>query len=116
MLLAMSMVAMVVVLMSLAVYAVVSRALYDDIDNQLYSRARLLIESGSLAADPGKAIEGTAYSEVNAMLVNPGRSIFTGCAGSGTFDTWSRMSKMRFAPAAAFCVTETMRLIESSRP
>ena len=30
-------------------------------------------------------------------------------------DTWSRMSKMRLAPAAAFCVTETMRLIESSR-
>jgi two-component system sensor histidine kinase MprB len=59
MLLAMSMVAMVVVLMAVAVYAVVSRALYDDIDNQLHSRARLLIESGSLAADPGKAIEGT---------------------------------------------------------
>lgn len=77
MLLAMSMVAMVVVLMSVAVYAVVSRALYDDIDNQLHSRARLLIESGSLAADPGKAIEGTAYSDVNAMLVNPGRSIYT---------------------------------------
>ena len=47
MLLAMSMVAMVVVLMSVAVYAVVSRALYDDIDNQLHLRARLLIESGS---------------------------------------------------------------------
>ena len=77
MLLAMSMVAMVVVLMALAVYVVVSRALYDDIDNQLHSRARLLIESGSLAADPGKAIEGTAYSDVNAMLVNPGRSIYT---------------------------------------
>ena len=77
MLLAMSMVAMVVVLMGVAVYAVVSRALYDDIDNQLHSRARLLIESGSLAADPGKAIEGTAYSDVNAMLVNPGRSIYT---------------------------------------
>ena len=77
MLLAMSMVAMVVVLMAVAVYAVVSRALYDDIDNQLHSRARLLIESGSLAADPGKAIEGTAYSDVNAMLVNPGRSIYT---------------------------------------
>ena len=73
----MSMVAMVVVLMAVAVYAVVSRALYDDIDNQLHSRARLLIESGSLAADPGKAIEGTAYSDVNAMLVNPGRSIYT---------------------------------------
>lgn len=77
MLLAMSMVAMVVVLMSLAVYVVVSRALYQDIDNQLQTRARLLIESGSLAADPGKAIEGTAYSDVNAMLVNPGRSIYT---------------------------------------
>src|SRR5215510_193103 len=77
MLLAMSMVAMAVVLMAVAVYAVVSRALYDDIDNQLHSRARLLIESGSLAADRGKAIEGTAYSDVNAMLVNPGRSIYT---------------------------------------
>lgn len=77
MMLAMSMVALVVVLMAVAVYAVVSRALYDDLDNQLHSRARLLIESGSLAADPGKAIEGTAYSDVNAMLVIPGRSIYT---------------------------------------
>ncbi len=77
MLLAMSMVAMVVVLMALAVYVVVSRALYDEVDSQLHSRAQLLIESGSLAADPGKAIEGTAYSDVNAMLVNPGRSIYT---------------------------------------
>ena len=77
MLLAMSMVALVVVLMAVAVYAVVSRALYDDMDNQLHSRARLLIESGSLTTDPAKAIEGTAYSDVNAMLVNPGRSIFT---------------------------------------
>ncbi|MGV9799726.1 ATP-binding protein [Mycobacterium sp. NPDC003449] len=77
MMLAMSMVAMVVVLMAVAVYAVVSRALYDDLDTQLHSRARLLIESGSLAADPGKAIEGTAYSDVNAMLVIPGRSIYT---------------------------------------
>lgn len=77
MLLAMSMVAMVVVLMAVAVYAVVSAALYTDIDNQLQSRAQLLIASGSLAVDPGKAIEGTAYSDVNAMLVNPGRSIYT---------------------------------------
>ena len=53
MLLAMSMVAMVVVLMSVAVYVVVSKALYGDIDNQLHSRAQLLIESGSLAVDPG---------------------------------------------------------------
>ncbi|MFY1621421.1 HAMP domain-containing protein, partial [Micromonospora sp. WMMD736] len=77
MLLAMSMVVMAVVLMAVAVYAVVSRALYDDLDTQLHSRARLLIESGSLAADPGKAIEGTAYSDVNAMLVIPGRAIYT---------------------------------------
>ncbi len=77
MLLAMSMVAMVVVLMAVAVYAVVSRSVYDDIDTQLHSRAQLLIESGSLAADPGKAIEGTAYSDVNAMLVSPGRYIYT---------------------------------------
>src|SRR5215207_4848000 len=77
MLLAMSMVAMVVVLMALAVYVVVSRALYDDLDNQLHSRARLLIESGSLAADPAKAIEGTAYSDVNAMLIIPGRVKYT---------------------------------------
>lgn len=77
MVLAMSMVAMVVVLMAVAVYAVVSAALYTDIDNQLQSRAQLLIASGSLAADPAKAIEGTAYSDVNAMLVNPGRSIYT---------------------------------------
>ncbi|MBX7434147.1 HAMP domain-containing histidine kinase [Mycobacterium sp. Y57] len=77
MLLAMSMVVMAVVLMAVAVYAVVSRALYDDIDTQLHSRARLLVESGSLAADPGKAIEGTAYSDVNAMLVIPGRTIYT---------------------------------------
>jgi two-component system, OmpR family, sensor histidine kinase MprB len=76
MLLAMSMVAMVVVLMAFAVYAVISRAVYDDIDEQLKSRAQLLIASGSLAADPAKAIEGTAYSDVNAMLVNPGRAIY----------------------------------------
>jgi two-component system sensor histidine kinase MprB len=77
MLLAMSMVAMVVVLMAVAVYAVISAALYSDIDKQLQSRAQLLIASGSLAADPGKAIEGSAYSDINAMLVNPGRATYT---------------------------------------
>ena len=71
MLLAMSMVAMVVVLMAVAVYAVVARALYDDIDTQLLSRANLLSESGLLENDPSKAIESTAYSEVNAMLFTP---------------------------------------------
>lgn len=77
MLLAMSMVAMVVVLMTVAVYMIVRSALHDDIDSQLQSRARLLIESGSLSVDPGKAIEGTAYSDVNAMLVIPTRAIYT---------------------------------------
>lgn len=77
MLLAMAMVAMVVVLMAVAVYAVISAALYSDIDKQLQSRAQLLIASGSLAADPGKAIEGSAYSDMNAMLVIPGRATYT---------------------------------------
>ncbi|MCK5754189.1 MAG: two-component sensor histidine kinase, partial [Mycobacterium sp.] len=77
MLLAMSMVVMAVVLMAFAVYAVVARALYDDLDNQLQSRVKLLIESGSLEVDPGKAIEGTAYSDVNAMLVIPGQMRYT---------------------------------------
>ena len=63
------MVVMAVVLMAVAVYAVVSNALYTDIDTQLRTRAALLIESGSLDADPGKAIEGTAYSDMNAMFV-----------------------------------------------
>ncbi len=77
MLLAMAMVAMVVVLVATVVYAVVYAALHEDIDKQLQSRAQLLIASGSLSADPGKAIEGSAYSDVNAMLIIPGRSIFT---------------------------------------
>src|SRR6201997_2672332 len=77
MLLAMSMVAMVVVLIAVASYIVVSTALYRNVDNQLETRARLLIESGALDADPAKAIEGSAYSDVNAMLVIPGRAIYS---------------------------------------
>jgi two-component system sensor histidine kinase MprB len=77
MLLAMSMVVISVVLLAVAVYAVVSRALHDDIDNQLRSRAQMLIESGSLHADPGKAIEGTAYSDMNAMFYIPGRTKYS---------------------------------------
>jgi two-component system, OmpR family, sensor histidine kinase MprB len=72
MLMAMAMVAMVVVLMAFAVYAVISAALYSDIDNQLQSRAQLLIDSGLLDADPKTAIQGIAYSsDVNAMLIDP---------------------------------------------
>ena len=77
MLLAMSMVAMVVVLMGRRrVRGGVPRALRRH--RQPVAEPRpLLIESGSLAVDPGKAIEGTAYSDVNAMFVIPGRSIYT---------------------------------------
>jgi two-component system, OmpR family, sensor histidine kinase MprB len=83
MLLAMSMVLMAVVLMGVAVYAVVSRALYDDIDTQLMARAQLLVDSGSLSADPAKAIEGTAYSDVNAMFVIPDRARYTAPGSDG---------------------------------
>ena len=77
MLLGMSMVALVVVLIAVTAYIVVSAALYRNVDNQLQTRVNLLIESGALDADPGKAIEGTAYSDINAMLVIPGRAIYT---------------------------------------
>lgn len=76
MLLAMSMVLMAVVLMGVAVYAVMAQTLYDDIDQQLTSRADMLEESGSLAVDPGKIIEGTAYSDIKAMFVIPDRAIY----------------------------------------
>src|SRR6201997_1348113 len=74
MLLAMSMVAMVVVLMSFAVYAVIRAALYSDIDNQLVSRAQKVIATGSVDADAELAIFGTPYSDVNERLVDPRRS------------------------------------------
>ena len=65
------------------------------------------------ADDRAVAVAEAHVAQLDAALHL--RSIGTGCAGSGTLETWSRMSKMRLAPAAAFCVTETMRLMESSR-
>ena len=57
-----------------------------------------------------------AEADVAQLDAAPSRwSRCTGSVGSGTLGTWSRISKMRLAPAAAFCVTETMRLIDSSR-
>ncbi len=79
---AMLMVAMVVILVAGAVYVVIRATLYNDVDNQLQSRAQLLIASGSLAADPAKAIEGTAYTDVSAMLFIPGRAIYTAHQGN----------------------------------
>lgn len=78
MLLAMSLVAMVVVLMAVASYLLVSTALYRDVDKQLNDRANLLIGSGLLSVDPRRAIEGTAYSaDVNAKLIFPGLITFS---------------------------------------
>lgn len=78
MLLAMSMVALVVVLMAVASYLLVSTALYRDVDKQLESRANLLIGSGLLSVDPRRAIEGTAYSaDINAKLIFPGLITFS---------------------------------------
>ena len=73
MLLAMSMVAMVVVLISTTVYAVVSAQLYGAVDNQLDSQAQFLANGGLLEADPYTAIQGIGYSGVNAMFVGPGK-------------------------------------------
>lgn len=70
------MVAMVVLIIAAAVHIMVSTTLKRDVDNEMRSRAQLLIASGSLDADPGKAIEGTAYSDIDAMLINPGKSIY----------------------------------------
>ncbi|HEU0190962.1 MAG TPA: HAMP domain-containing sensor histidine kinase [Mycobacterium sp.] len=77
MLLAVFMVALVFFLVAFVLLRVISSALYSDLDNQLKSRVEMLVASGSLAADPAKAIDGTAYSDVNAMLVNPPRSIYS---------------------------------------
>jgi two-component system sensor histidine kinase MprB len=78
MLMAMAMVAMVVVLMAWAIYAVISAAvykeLYKDIDYQLEIRARVLVASISRTADPGRVVESAANSDVNVMLVIPGRA------------------------------------------
>ena len=115
MLLAMSMVAMVVVLMAVAVYAVVSRALYDDMDNQLHSRARLLIESGSLTTDPAKVIEGTAYSDVNSRMYpgshshsttpsasSPARRSMRREAGDVDREVGARLEPMKWKPVGHF--------------
>ena len=61
MLLAMSMVAMVVVLMAFAVYAVISAALYDDIDNQLQSRGCLDKVCGKVAGRAESECAGACF-------------------------------------------------------
>jgi hypothetical protein len=69
--------AMVVLIIAAAVDIFVSTTLKTDVDNGIRTRALMLIDSGSLEADPGKAIEGTAYSDINATLIFPGKLIYT---------------------------------------
>ena len=69
--------AIVVLVIAGAGHAIIGRGLYRDMDDALRARARVMIDSGALATDPGKAVEGTAFSDVNAMLVSPGRAIYT---------------------------------------
>jgi hypothetical protein len=72
-----SMVAMVVLIIAAAVDIMVSTTLKTGVDNEMRSRAELMVASGALDADPGKAIEGTAYSDINATLVIPGKAIYS---------------------------------------
>ena len=69
-LLAASVVAVAVAVMALAAYAVVSRALYDDVDNQLRTRADSLIDTNLVAFDPRYVAGATLYStDVSVALI-----------------------------------------------
>ena len=74
--LAMSSVALVVTIIAAADFFIVSLALQNNVDGELRSRAKQLIDSGSLDNDPSKAIEESAYSDVNALLIIPGRTTY----------------------------------------
>lgn len=71
-LLAASVVAIAVAVMAIAAYAVVSRALYGDVDNQLRSRADALINSNVVTFDPRYVAGATLYStDVSVALIFP---------------------------------------------
>ena len=71
-LLAASVVAIAVAVMAIAAYAVVSRALYGDVDNQLRTRASALIETNLVAFDPRYVAGATLYStDVSVALIFP---------------------------------------------
>lgn len=78
---AMAMVAMVVVLMAGAVYAIISTAvykeLYKDVDYQLEIRARVLATAIARVPDPARVMESAANSDVNVMWVIPDRPPWT---------------------------------------
>eukprot|EP01133_Synstelium_polycarpum_P030310 gene30310-37518_t len=61
-LLAASVVAIAVAVMAIAAYAVVSRALYADVDHQLRTRAAVLIDSNVVRFDPRYISGATLYT------------------------------------------------------
>ncbi|MGU3432078.1 ATP-binding protein [Actinomycetes bacterium M1A6_2h] len=69
-LLAASVVAIAVAVMAIAAYAVVSRALYSDVDSQLRTRASALIGSNLVQYDPRYVAGATLYStDVSVALI-----------------------------------------------
>ena len=69
-LLAASVVAVAVAVMAIAAYAVVSRALYADVDHQLRTRASVLIDSNIVRFDPRYITGATLYTtDISVALV-----------------------------------------------
>ncbi len=77
-LLAASVVAIAVAVMAIAAYAVVSRALYADVDNQLRNRASALIDSNLVTFDPRYIAGATLYTtDISVALVFPDLDTYT---------------------------------------
>lgn len=71
-------VAVSVALISVAAYAVVARALYADVDSQLHTRARTLIENDFDSFDVRTISLATFYSkDISVGLIFPDQSIYT---------------------------------------
>ncbi|MFZ2175961.1 MAG: HAMP domain-containing sensor histidine kinase [Rhodococcus sp. (in: high G+C Gram-positive bacteria)] len=77
-LLAASVVAIAVAVMAIAAYAVVSRALYADVDNQLRTRASALIDSNLVTFDPRYIAGATLYTtDISVALIFPDLNTYT---------------------------------------
>lgn len=71
-LLAASVVAIAVALMAFAAYAVVSRALYADVDHQLRSRASAIVDNDLITFDPRYIAGATLYTtDISVALIFP---------------------------------------------
>jgi two-component system sensor histidine kinase MprB len=75
--LALSMVAMIALLIVGLQLLVAAKAMAKTFDDDLKDRARVLIDSGMLDADPGKTLDYVGYAGFNAMFIKPGRAIYT---------------------------------------